>query len=303
MGDIAVLALAHNGDLLVGDRVVPRVRRYRSDGSMLAEFGTYGDGPFEFRRIGGLVEGPFGEVIVADPARSRITGLGPDLRPDTSFRIRPSPAGSILRVGEGYLVKTLAGRRTTGIEVKNDEWERVWSTLVPAPSIAERPYWSSYASTLVAASTDVIASAYSFSYPIRLYSVDGTALGTIEVPPASFLPARILKPGALTGPGATDSLTEWLGSLTEIGHLGIMADSVLVVVHGTLQRSMESSQGRLERQHHAADFYDVMTMTKLAEDVPLPSNVRILATGPKRLYAVSTLPSEVVTISVIEVTR
>ena len=66
IAEIGAFAERANGGFLIADRLLPRVRSYAEDGRLEAAFGRFGEGPFEFRRIDGVAEGPSGHVVVVD---------------------------------------------------------------------------------------------------------------------------------------------------------------------------------------------------------------------------------------------
>lgn len=303
LGEIGTLAVATNGDLLVGDRLIPRVLRYDRAGRLVARFGAFGDGPYEFRRVGGLLEDRSGRVLVVDPRRGRLTALNADLLPDTSFRVMPVPAGPVLRLkGSGYLMKTVAGRRSSGIALMNEEWVSRWRIPAPVPASAQgNPYWGSYATTEFAASTDFIVAAYSFQYPIQVYDRRGEAKAAIGDPPPSFRPAPVLQPGALAGPNAEQRRDDWLSSFTVIANLAVIEDSLLAVTHGSMREL--GGAGRVIREHHSVDIYRLPTGVKIAEDIRLPVGSRVMMGRREGLYVVSSRPPDPWTVSVLRLIR
>ena len=303
LGDIGTVGVAANGDLLVGDRLIPRVRRYDRTGRLVAQFGSFGDGPYEFRRVGGVLEDGTGRVLVVDPGRGRVTALSADLHPDTSFRVRPAPLGPILRLPEGgYLMKTVMGRRTSGFALMSEDWVPIWRILAPVPASAQdNPYWGSYATTEFAASAEAVVIAYSFQYPIQLYSWQGVPTVTLGKQPPSFRPAPILQPGALAGPEADKRRNRWLASFSIIANLAVTEDSLLAVTHGSIR--VVGGAGRVVQEHHSVDFYRLPSGVKIAEDIRLPLGSRVIVGQRDGLYAVSSSPPDPWTISVLQLIR
>ena len=82
IAEIGALVERANGGFLIADRLLPRVRSYAEDGRLEAAFGRFGEGPFEFRRIDGVAEGPSGSVVVVDRRLQGLTYLTQDLQPD-----------------------------------------------------------------------------------------------------------------------------------------------------------------------------------------------------------------------------
>ena len=70
-----------DGGFVIGDRLLPRVRSYREDGSLEAGFGRFGDGPWEFRRILSVAEVADGRIAVTGAQGRALTYLAPDLTP------------------------------------------------------------------------------------------------------------------------------------------------------------------------------------------------------------------------------
>ena len=299
LGDIGVLAIAANGDLLVGDRLIPRIRRYDRGGRLVAEFGSFGEGPFEFRGVGGLVEDGDGRVLVVDPRLSRVTALSADLVPDTSFQVLPPPRGRVERAGDGYVAMTTAARRTMGFAMMDSDWKPMWNSRIHATSLTpETPYWGSYARLRFTASKEAVVAAYSFLYPLHLYNLSGDVLGTFGEPPPSFREAPVLQPGALSGPDAADRTNRWMSSFTIIANLAVVADNLLAVTQGTLKQL--GATRRVVEEHHSVDFYDLRTRVKIAEDVELPPITRVVAGGRRGLHAISEEPPNPWTISILE---
>lgn len=300
LGDIGAFAVASDGDYLIGDRLVPIVRRFGSDGRLLAEFGQYGDGPFEFQQIGGIIEDDAGNVVVFDPRLRRATVLSAGLVPDTSFPLSPRIAGPVVASPAGYVVKTVPGRRTTGFTLMNNAWHPVWSLPSPVSSdMTQRPYWGGYAITRLASSSELIVIAYSFLYPFYAYGHRGEALGEFGNPPPSFRPASVLDPGALSGPGSHEIRERWLSSFDIIGNISIVADSLLAVTHGTLRPV--GTSGHVVETHRLLDVYRLSSRTKIAEDLPLPDGVKVLAGGATGLWGIARGPPDPWTIYLLEI--
>ena len=51
IAEIGAFAELRDGGFVVGDNLLPRIRRYAENGRLVAAFGRFGDGPFEFRWI------------------------------------------------------------------------------------------------------------------------------------------------------------------------------------------------------------------------------------------------------------
>lgn len=289
IGDIAILVEAQNGDLLVADRIRSQVRRYSPQGRLLAEFGAYGGGPFEFRRIGGMLEDMAGRVVLTDPRLGRVTILTQELRPDTAFMLSPRPRGLVLSMGNTVLYASAWGPRATAITLLDERWQGVWSISAPTPgSVQQYPYWDSYASTLVAATAETFVAAYSLRYPIYVYDRDGRRLDSLTFAPRSFRTVPVLPRGAFAGADALHRIDDWLASFDVISELTIVDTGLLVVVHGVLRRTATS---QATEEHRRVDVYDLASRSKLVEDVPVPDGSRVLS-GGRGLYLLTKQPPD-----------
>ena len=287
IGDIAILVECRNGDLLVGDQINVQVRRYDPAGRLLAMFGRYGEGPFEFRRIGALLENRDGGILVTDPRLGRVTVLTHDLHPDTSLLIRPAPRAGAFAMGEAVLLATAAGPRSTAFTLMDRHWRAVWSIPAPTPgTMRQYPYWDSYASIPAAVTSQFVVTAYSLRYPIYIYGQGGGLLDSLRSAPHSFRTAPVLPMGAFAGPDASRRQDEWLASFDILSNLMILQDSLLVVVHGVLRRTATSRAASEDRR---LDVYHLPSRSKLAEDIPLPDSSRVLS-GGGALYLLTAQP-------------
>ena len=83
IAEVGVFVERRDGGLIIGDRLLPRVRTYAEDGSLEAGFGRFGEGPWELQRISGVAETASGRIVVASPYTRWLTYLNSDLSPDT----------------------------------------------------------------------------------------------------------------------------------------------------------------------------------------------------------------------------
>lgn len=286
IGNIGPFVEVADGGFIIGDALLPHVRRYDREGHLLREVGEYGEGPFEFRAIQGVVGGRLGQVFVLDSKLARVTVLSSVLDPDTVFNARPIPRGGAVAFAGGLLITTAPLGRVTGIALVSEEWAPLWT--VPSPSPSEwwkYPYWGSIGTVHLAASSTRAAIVFSLRYPIRLYDAGGALVDSITAPP-TFREAPIVEAGAFAEPAGTDRLEEWLASFDVIANMSVVQDSLLFVAHGTLHTG---GKGRLEQRQERVDVYDLRTSAVIASDVPLPANARILG-GGRELYVLTTEP-------------
>ena len=288
IADVGIVVEATNGDLLIADALQPRVRRFMTSGKLVASFGSYGSGPFEFRRITGVAEDTSGGVLLVDPGLGRVTRLTAEFEPDTLYTLDPRPRGAVLRFAEGFLFATAPSARTSSITyVKNDAGP-VWTVESRSPgSPSQYPYWGSVARNLMASSSTELVTAYSLLYPILISDVGGELVDSIGQPD-SFRPASIPGIGAFSGNGSEARLRTWLGSFDVIAGLSVVNDSLLIVTRGTLD---SGPTNRFNTQHVSLDVYDLSTRTRLASDVPLLQGERVLA-GGRCLYVLSGQPPD-----------
>jgi len=90
-GNVSTLAPAPDGTLYVGDRQVPVIRRYDSDGTYLGDVGGAGEGPGEYLSITNLAVAPDGRLSVWDQRTQRLTFFAPD---GTLVDSYPMPGGN-----------------------------------------------------------------------------------------------------------------------------------------------------------------------------------------------------------------
>lgn len=288
LAEIRAFSEAANGDLLIAERWSSRVLRYDSAGNLLAEFGTPGEGPFEFRGVDGILESTDGDVIVFDRQLSRITVLDAELRPDTQFTFFPTPTGEASRLGRGYVLSTSPGPRKSGITWVSDEWAPVWSVPSPGPtSIVARPYWGGYGTNEFVTSPKFLVVGYSLLYPLYVYRPPGMLVDTIGRP-RTFRVAPVVEAGAFAGSSGPDRRDDWFQSFDVIANLAVVGGSLLVVTHGALHGS--TSAGRTWTKHRRIDVYSLNTRRKLQEDVALPDGSRVLGGGERGLYVLAAVP-------------
>ena len=163
------------------------VRKFDADGRLLQPAGKSGEGPFEFRVISGLIEGPEGQVLLTDGRLGCITLLGPNLEPDRVFQPRPAPRGKIMRMGRTLAIVTSSALRSLAVSQVTEEGDGIWSvTPPPLDRVMQVPYWGSAFQLSVAASPELLAVAVSLLYPVYFYDTRGRLVDSIARPPRSF---------------------------------------------------------------------------------------------------------------------
>lgn len=294
IGDIGTLNETRGGEYLVTDPVKSRVLRFDQRGALIASFGRYGEGPFEFGRVSGIAERSDGKVVVPDSRRGRITILTSDLQPDTSFTTTPRPLGQALPMSGGVVLSSTgtttripAGRSSQfAFTIRQDSV--MWAIPAPSPGpMQTHPYWDSYATTPAAATSTAFFVAYSLTYPILRYDAKGTFQDSLGTMPPSFRRAPLLKAGAFAGSDGIARVGDWLEKFDIISDLATVGDTLLIVTHGVLRNR---STGVDANEHRHVDVYHAVTGRKLAEDVLLPQGSRVLGGGRTLLLLVSQPP-------------
>ncbi len=278
IGDVESFFETPDGDLLLGDRYSPRVRRYTADGAHLGATGSFGDGPFEFRSIMGVVEDERERVLVVGFAHPRVTILTSSLEPDTLLTLGVNPYGAIFPTPGGFVVGVL------GYTI--DEWTFAafdgtgrprWLLPSPLPErVREEPYWSSVSYPSAANSSSYLFVANAVTYPIQVFDLEGTFLHELGFPPPSFAPVTPVPIGAFPQGSLSPGFSDWVTSFTTIGLIAVVSDQFLVVAH---QERIALDQGVFRYEHRSLDVYDILTRTKILEDVRLPADSRVIAGG------------------------
>lgn len=282
IADVGAFLERRAGGFVIADRLLPRIRSYGEDGRLEAAFGRFGDGPFEFRQVSSLAETPSGEFVVADSRRSALFYLTPGLRPDTMVSVPGTPR-RIVSFGPDLIVRMdqFAARGPSRLVAKPPLFHRLidgrvaWSAYPARFSLAERPYWGSFATNLVAVAGDSIFVMTSLTYPITVIEGAGDSVGTMGKPSESFRPIPVFDRGEFAGPSTT--LPDALASFDVVGRLDVLAGSHLVVTHSRYDDT--NPRPSLRRTHSTLDIYNRHTGAKLYEDVPLPERSKVLGGG------------------------
>jgi len=278
--------VGRGGDLLISDPHRGEISRFAPDGHLIARFGTFGEAPGTFQRIGGLLELPSGRVAVVDGANGRVTILGSALGLDTTFGVAPRPVGGVTQMGTSAVAKTAGAARSASFTRFSSDWQVQWSVSAPSPgSLAEFPYWGSYASTPHAATTTRLFLGYSLRYPILVYDTSGTVRDSLNEAPPSFREASVLSPGFFATPDADERRAQWLDQFSVIALIAVFQDSLLAVVHGRLHRTAVG----ITTEHQRLDIYSAQSLAKILEDVSLPAGARVLG-GGNALYVLTGSP-------------
>lgn len=286
IADVGTFLERRAGGFVVADRLLPRIRSYGEDGRLEAAFGRFGDGPFEFRQVSSLAETPSGKLVVADSRKAVLVYLTPALQPDTIVRVPGTPR-RIVSFGPDLIVRMdqFASSGPSRLVAKPPLFHRLtggrlaWSAYPARFSLAERPYWGSLSTDLVAVAGDSVFVMTSLIYPITIINGTGDSVGTIGTPSESFRPIPVFDRGEFAGSSST--LPQVLASFDIARRLDVVAGAYLVVTHSRHDDTNPSPSFR--RIDSTLDIYDRHTGAKLYEDIPLPERSKVLG-GGRYLY-------------------
>lgn len=280
-----------DGGFLIADRLLPRVRTYREDGSLEAGFGRFGDGPWEFRRIGGVAETADGRIVVAGAQNGALTYLTQDLAPDSMLVLDDFTANMLLPFG-GDIVFTGRARDVDLVAEMDGIFHRLvgesvaWSSWnTPA---ASKPYWSGLGRLHGAVGGDSVYVMAGLLYPATILNGAGDSVGVIGTPAPGFRRVPELAPGALAfttseGPAtqASNPIKRLIESFELVTSLDVVDGDHLVFTVGRLDPARPWFPFR--ELHVWVEAYDRHTGEKLFENVPLPEGSRVLG-GGRYLY-------------------
>ena len=287
IAEVGVFIERREGGFIVGDRLLPRVRTYAEDGSLEQAFGRFGDGPWEFRRIGDVAETASGRIVVADPRTRWLTYLNSDLSPDTlvgtgnySFlRLHPyGPDIVFYGIVNARSIHDVAAQ--DGYFHRLTDGRVVWTSWTTP--IFRKPYWNAFGDVVGAVAGDSIFAMAKLLYPATVLNGAGDSIGTIGTPSPSFRRVPEIEVGAYatTSPGGQDA-SDVLGTFDLVPRIDGVAGDYLIFTVGQLDETRRFFPFRVLHTH--LEVYDRHTGTKLYEDVPLPEGVKVLG-GGRYLY-------------------
>ena len=276
------------GRLLVPEPALAEVRVYSPGGRLLQRLGRRGDGPGEFRRPLAAAFAPDGSVYVTDAGVPRITRFTPSLAFDTVFLLHSAYfAAQIEPVPEGVVVFAMReGPDARLYDVYSSRGELRVSFHAMHPLIRSVPGWITAARSNLAVGAGHIYIAENLLYPFARYDRAGRLVDSVGTPPPSWTAASRPEPGAFQGADAWTRFQRWRRTFTTISGLGIYRDSLLLVVHKTLDPRVvayEESRYRLDLYRLGAE------LRKLAQDIELPGP--LLHAGEK-VYILLAAPPE-----------
>ena len=287
IAEIGVFVERRGGGFIVSDRLLPRIRTYAEDGSLETAFGRFGDGPWEFRRIGSVAETASGRIVVADPRTRRLTYLNSDLSPDTLVGTGNYTFGRLYPYGPDIVFYGIGNARSIhDVAAQDGYFHRlvdgrvVWTSWTTP--IFRMPYWHSFGDVVGAVAGDSIFAMAKLLYPVTILNGAGDSIGTIGTPSPSFRRIPEIEFGAYasTSPGGQD-FSDLLGTFDLVSRIDVVDGDHLVFTVGQHDETKRFFPFRVLHTH--LEVYDRHTGTKLFEDVPLPEGVKVLG-GGRYLY-------------------
>ncbi|MXX78679.1 MAG: hypothetical protein F4Z33_06885 [Gemmatimonadales bacterium] len=279
-----------DGGFIIADRLLPRVRTYREDGSLEAGFGRFGDGPWEFRTIRGVAEVADGRIAVTGAQNGAVTYLNPDLTPHSMLLIEDFTSSMLLPFGRD-LVFTGRARDVNLVAEMDGIFHRLIDSAVTWSSwntpAASKPYWNALGGLHGAAAGDSVYVMAGLLYPATILSAAGDSVGSIGTPSPDFRRVPELEPGALAfagGAGAAAQAGTGLKTLIESFDLVTGLDIVDDYLVFTVGRHDPAKPWFPFKQLDVfVEAYDRHTGEKLFENVPLPEGSKVLG-GGRYLY-------------------
>lgn len=153
-GEITLLAVAPDGTIYAYDRQAPVLRAYDADGRFMYNIGSPGSGPGEYRMAQGLAVSTNGELLLYDPANTRVNVYDSDGQPRGEWRfvstVPPLILGAFVAqaltvdsVGHTYVTTSAAPPTADGawrfVAVRHSPIGTVLDTIVPPEPAFERP--------------------------------------------------------------------------------------------------------------------------------------------------------------------
>ncbi len=277
------------GGFLMGDGIRPRVRTYTENGELEAAFGRFGDGPWEFRGIGGLAETSSGGVVVASAPNSWLTYLHGDLTQDSLLTLEGYWIGDMIPIEDDIVFMGTSvqdyrpGEAQAGYFHRLVDGAVVWSRWTSP--VFEKPYWSGMGGLANTTAGDSIFIMASLLYPATVLNGAGDSVGTIGVPSPSFrrIPEIPLGYFAFREGEAPDPnrMRDLLASYDLVPRFDVVGGDHLVF---TIARPDETKPPpRIREIHTHVEGYDRHTGAKLFEDVALPDGSKVVG-GGRYLY-------------------
>lgn len=269
----------------VADKVLPRVRSYAEDGSLLAAFGRFGTGPWEFRGIDWISALPLGKIAVAGKYKKGITVLNQDLTPDTLFPI-PYLVGKLFSMGHDIVFHgfgPLGGDAITDAELAKmpgyihrlSGGEVTWSNWTGP--VYDKPYHESFVRVSQTVAGDSVYVMTSLAYPATILNGAGDSVGVMGVPSRRFRPIPEVPLGYFATQQSGPRVAGFLASFDNVSRLDPIHDDYLVFTIGRFDDKRPWHP--FYELHTRVEIYDRHSGVKLYEDVTLPEGSRVVGGG------------------------
>lgn len=286
IADVGEFFERRDGGFVIGDRLLPRVRTYREDGSLEAGFGRFGDGPWEFRRIRSVAELADGRIVVTGAQSGALTFLAPDLTRHGMLLVENYVPGTVLPFGPdivfGGVGRDMYAADMHGLYHRLVDGTVAWSSWNTLA--ASMPYWNALGRAHAAVAGDSVYAMAGLLYPATILNAAGDSVGTIGTPPAGFRRVPELEPGALAftaeeGPGAQtgNRIKRLIESFDLVTSMDIVDGNRLVLTVGRLNPAKPWFP--FEPLDVSVEAYDRHTGQKLFENVRLPEDSKVLGGG------------------------
>ena len=273
VAEVGTFAERMGEGFIVADKLLPRIRSYAEDGSLLAAFGRFGHGPWEFAgRVGGITVLRSGRVAISTAHHRWITLLDQDLSPDTLVPIQLVAFDVLARGedlivdGQGQGVPPFDMSRPTLHMVTGDSI-LIWSHWVP--EALARPYVAGLASMEWGAAGDSVFVMTGVAYPATILNVNGDSVGTIGTPSPRFRPIPDIPEGYFATEQSGPRVADLLRSFDTVDRLDVIHSDHLVFTIGRLDHLRPYPPFKM--LHTRVEIYNRHTGAKLYEDVPLPA--------------------------------
>ncbi len=283
IGDVPRVAFAPDGRMAVADRRAGRVRVFDASGDLLAGIGRDG-GPAALEEFRDVAFDGAGRLLAA--SRDGVARFGRDLALDTVYRLPglPGTRGIQRLYGDRVLVRVddPAGAQ---LHVLSGDGEVLAGVHPVDPVYRETPYWASMHTVHAAVGRERIVVADNLHYPLHLYDLGGRPVRELGWPPPSWQEIRRPAAGEFIG-ASPRTLRRWFASFTQITHLTMLRDRLLVVTHG---RMAPTARGQWAVRDRAFDLY-TLSGAKVYRDVPVPGD--LVGTDGALLYFLASRPPE-----------
>lgn len=286
IGEIGSVVPRSGGGFFILDTMLQRILAYDEVGRLVGLHGRWGDGPGEYRSVGGLAVLADGRLIVSDPQRAALTFLSPELELTKVVPVGVSVAG-MAPIGNRIVADAYRERGSERLQIFSNGGDPGNSFYRLPEAINVNPYWGSVAGVLIATGHERIVAGNTLLYPFVVFDHRGDSVGVLGTPPASFREVPMVERGAFLGASGTRRMDEWLASFTTVASMEVTEGRYMIVVHGRMQRS---AQAYFMTSQYAIDVYDMALGNKLLADVRLEDGWKVIGGGRTLSVLISSPP-------------